>query len=85
MTLPLNQSTLLMTVGSFGRNVDDVILLDSIVRRPNCTTTSIGALSTPVSCAADVDRGLNLTGLRLGLPSSFGWEAGISSEVRSRK
>ena len=71
--------------GSFGRTVEDVILLDSIVRRPNCSTTSMGALPTPVSCNVTVDRGLNLTGLRIGLPSTFGWAKGLSSEVSAQE
>lgn len=68
--------------GSFARNAEDLILLDSIVRAPNCTTTSMGALPAPVSCAPNVTKDLNLTGLRLGLPSTFGWAQGISSEAR---
>ena len=67
--------------GSFGRTMDDLILLDSIVRPENCTTSVVGALPEPISCVPNITRDLNLTGLRLGLPSTFGWAQGISSEV----
>lgn len=62
--------------------MDDLILLDSIVRPENCTTSVVGALPAPISCVPNITRDLNLTGLRLGLPSTFGWAQGISSEVR---
>lgn len=63
------------------RTARDLILLDSIVRKPNCTTTAKGAIPSPVDCDVDVDLNFNLTGVRLGLPSTLGWNNGISSEV----
>ncbi len=63
------------------RTARDLILLDSIVRKPNCTTDSKGAIPEPVSCDVEVDLDFNLTGVRLGLPSTLGWNNGISSEV----
>ena len=62
--------------------MEDLVLLDSIMRTPNATTDEFAALSAPVSCAVDVDRAMNLSGLRLGLPSNFGWvNPGLSGEV----
>lgn len=69
--------------GSMARTARDLILLDSIVRKPNCTTDAKGAIETPVSCDVDVDLSFNLSGVRLGLPSTLGWNNGISSEVNS--
>ena len=63
------------------RTARDLILLDSIIRKPNCTTSAKGAIPFPVSCDVEVDLSLNLTGVRLGLPSTLGWNNGISSEV----
>lgn len=64
--------------------MEDLVLLDSFMRTPNATTDELGALPAPVQCNADVDRSMNLTGLRLGLPSNFGWvNPGLSGEVRS--
>ena len=63
------------------RTARDLILLDSIVRKPNCTTDAKGAISAPVPCDVEVEMDLNLTGVRLGLPSTLGWNNGISSEV----
>ena len=57
-------------------------MLDSIMRTPNTTTDELGGLPAPVSCDAPIDRGLNLSGLKLGLPSNFGWvNPGLSGEV----
>ena len=62
--------------------MEDLVLLDSFMRTPNATTDELGALPAPVQCNADVDRSMNLTGLRLGLPSNFGWvNPGLSGEV----
>lgn len=55
-----------------GRTAEDLVMLDSIVRTPNITTTGVGILPTPVSCDVNVDRNLSLAGLRIGLPSTFG-------------
>ena len=71
--------------GSFGRTAEDLVLLDSILRSSNATTTAVGAIPEPVSCAVNVDRNMSLAGLRIGLPSNFGWVTpGISSEVGSQ-
>lgn len=70
--------------GSFGRTMEDLVMLDSVMRTPNTTTDELGGLPAPVSCDASIDRGLNLTGLKLGLPSNFGWvNPGLSGEVSS--
>ncbi len=62
--------------------MEDLVLLDSFMRTSNATTDELGALSQPVSCAVDVDRSMNLSGLRLGMPSNFGWvNPGLSGEV----
>ena len=62
--------------------MEDLVLLDSFMRTPNATTDELGALPAPVQCNADVDQSMNLTGLRLGLPSNFGWvNPGLSGEV----
>lgn len=68
------------------RTAGDVVLLDSIIRNSGFNATANGAVPTPVSCAVDVNTSLSLRGLRLGLPSTFGWVpsdtyAGISGEV----
>ena len=69
-------------VGSFGRTMEDLVMLDSIMRTPDTSTDELGGLPAPVSCEAPIDRGLNLTGLKLGLPSNFGWvNPGLSGEV----
>lgn len=68
--------------GSFGRTMEDLVLLDSVIRTQNATTDELGGLPVPVSCAANIDRSMNLTGLKLGLPSNFGWiSPGLSGEV----
>ena len=64
-----------------GRTVEDLILLDSIVRNSNATTTMQGAVPNKLSCAVNVNRNLSLEGVRLGLPSTFGWGQGLSAEV----
>lgn len=65
-----------------GRTMGDLILLDSVLRSSNMTSTAVGAVPDPVACAARVDTNLNLSGLRLGLPSNFGWvHPGLSSQV----
>lgn len=62
--------------------MDDLILLDSFMRTPNYMTDELGALTVPVQCNAPVDRALSLQGLRIGLPSEFGWiNPGLSGEV----
>ncbi|KAL3163281.1 hypothetical protein ABBQ32_009676 [Trebouxia sp. C0010 RCD-2024] len=72
------------TVGSFGRTMEDLILLDSVIRTPNTTTDELGGLPVPVSCDAPIDRSMNLTGLKLGLPSNFGWvNPGLSGEIQN--
>lgn len=71
------------TVGSFARTMDDLILLDSFMRTPNASTDEFGALTAPVSCSAGIDRSLNLSEIRLGMPSNFGWvNPGLSSEIQ---
>lgn len=70
--------------GSMARTMEDLVLLDSIVRLSNFSSDAYGLLEEPVSCAIDVDRNFNLTGVRLGLPSTFGWQfPGLSEEVRN--
>ena len=70
------------TVGSMARTAEDLILLDSIVRDSSAETTGNGAVAEPVACAAPVNESLTLSGVRLGLPSTFGWVTdGISLEV----
>ena len=65
-------TALLLHAGSMGRTAEDLVMLDSIVRTPNITTTGVGILPTPVSCDVNVDRNLSVAGLRIGLPSTFG-------------
>ena len=63
------------------RTAEDLILLDSIVRI-NGTTTANGLLDDPVSCRVNINREFNFSGVRIGLPSDFGWEyPGLSAEV----
>lgn len=71
------------TVGALARTADDLQLLDSVIRNSAASTTGHGALATNVSCAAPRNSSLNsLRGVRLGLPSTFGWvTSGISEEV----
>ena len=70
------------TVGAMGRNAPDLILLDSIIRSNNYSTTGFGSVPTPVSCAVEIDPNFSLAGVRLGLPSTLGWQVpGISGEV----
>ena len=62
--------------------MEDLVMLDSVMRTPHKTTDAFGGLPAPVSCDAPIDRSLNLTGLKLGLPSNFGWvHPGLSGEV----
>ena len=54
------------------RNMDDLILLDSIVRSVNATTRGNGGLPAPgVSCDAPVNRDMDMSGVTLGLPVSY--------------
>ena len=65
------------------RTAEDLVLLDSVIRNNQGTTTANGAWDNPINCAVDVNRDLNLQGVRIGLPSTFGWvQPGISAEVR---
>ncbi len=73
-------TTFVSAAGSMAREIDDLILLDSIVRMPNITTTGHGMIPQPVSCAAPITN-INLNGTRIGLPSTFGWVTGMSGEV----
>ena len=66
--------------GSNARTIDDLILLDSIVRQPNMMTTAHGMISEAVSCDAPITN-ITLNGTRIGLPSTFGWKTGLSGEV----
>ncbi|KAK9846049.1 hypothetical protein WJX84_006589 [Apatococcus fuscideae] len=60
------------TVGAAARGMEDLILLDSIVRDSDAMTRANGALLPPgVSCQANVDRGLSFAGMRIGLPMGF--------------
>lgn len=53
------------------REMEDLILLDSILRS-NVTTRANGALPPPgVSCQAEVDQDLSFAGMRIGLPMGF--------------
>ena len=68
------------------RTAGDLVLLDSVIRNSGANTTGTGAVTTPLSCAVDVDRNMSLRGVRLGLPSTEGWVPsdsydGISGEV----
>ena len=64
--------------------MEDLVLLDSFMRTPDATTDELGALPAPVQCSANVERNMSLSGLRLGLPSNFGWvNPGLSGEVNS--
>ena len=74
-----------MYTGAMGRTMSDLVLLDSVLRSSNMTSTTVGALPDPVSCAARVEPNITLQGLRLGLPSNFGWvNPGLSSQVHTR-
>ena len=66
--------------GTEARTIDDLILVDSVVRQPGKTTTAHGMVPQPVSCAAPITN-VSLNGTRIGLPSTFGWETGLSGEV----
>eukprot|EP00891_Asterochloris_glomerata_P009220 jgi/Astpho2/9220/Aster-07177 len=61
------------TVGSMGRTAEDLIMLDSIVRTKNYSSTGEGMLPTAVNCSVTVNSNLSLSGLRIGLPSNYGW------------
>ena len=61
-----------MPAGSMGRTAEDLILLDSIVRTKNYSSTGEGMLPTAVSCSVNVNSNLSLSGLRIGLPSNYG-------------
>ena len=78
-----------MVAGTFARTGQDLFLLDSIVRQADAATTSFGSVANNVSCATDANSIPSLQGVRLGLPSSFGWNttginlypASLSAEV----
>ena len=55
-----------------GRTAEDLILLDSIVRTKNYSSTGEGMLPTAVSCNVSINSNLSLSGLRIGLPSNYG-------------
>eukprot|EP00891_Asterochloris_glomerata_P007936 jgi/Astpho2/7936/fgenesh1_pg.00118_%23_37_t len=78
------ESRCCMSAGSFGRTAEDLVLLDSIIRSANATTDAVGASpDNIVSCAVSVDTNMSLAGLRIGLPSNFGWvNPGLSAEVQ---
>lgn len=58
------------------RNMDDLILLDSVLRHSNATTRGVHAIPAPgVSCAANIDRNFSLEGINIGLPVDY-WEGG---------
>lgn len=76
----IKPTTSVSDAGSMAREIDDLILLDSIVRMPNITTTGHGMIPEPVSCAAPITN-IDLNGTRIGLPSTFGWVTGLSGEV----
>ncbi|KAL0017720.1 hypothetical protein WJX77_008688 [Trebouxia sp. C0004] len=70
------------TVGAMGRTMTDLITLDSILRSSNMTSTAVGSIPDPVACAASINPNITLKGLRLGLPSNFGWvNPGLSSQM----
>ncbi|KAL0036071.1 hypothetical protein WJX79_001223 [Trebouxia sp. C0005] len=72
------------TVGAMGRTMTDLITLDSILRSSNMTSTAVGSIPDPVACNAFIDPNITLNGLRLGLPSNFGWvNPGLSSQITS--
>lgn len=83
-SLSIPSCTLQDTVGGMARTADDLILLDSIIRDSDASTTGNGAVSSPVTCAAPISSNFtSLEGVRLGLPSTFGFvTASISDEVR---
>ena len=54
------------------REMQDLILLDSVLRSSDVRTRANGALPAPgVSCQANVDRDLSFAGMRIGLPMGF--------------
>lgn len=61
-----------MRAGSMGRTAEDLIMLDSIVRTKNYSSTGEGMLPTAVNCSVTVNSNLSLSGLRIGLPSNYG-------------
>ncbi|DBA99565.1 TPA: hypothetical protein ACH3X3_012144 [Trebouxia sp. C0006] len=68
--------------GAMGRTMTDLITLDSILRSSNMTSTAVGSIPDPVACNAFIDPNITLKGLRLGLPSNFGWvNPGLSSQM----
>lgn len=76
------------TVGSMGRTAEDLIMLDSIVRTKNYSSSGEGMLPGTVPCDVNVNTNLSLAGLRIGLPSTFGWvtpgiDASISAIVNA--
>ena len=62
----------LVPAGSMGRTAEDLIMLDSIVRTKNYSSSGEGMLPGTVSCDVNVNTNLSLAGLRIGLPSNFG-------------
>ncbi|KAK9793708.1 hypothetical protein WJX73_003302 [Symbiochloris irregularis] len=60
------------TIGPMARNMDDLILLDSILRASNKTTRGNHAIPAPgVSCAAPINRNFSLEGISIGLPTDY--------------
>ena len=60
------------SAGSMGRTAEDLVMLDSIVRTKNYSSSGEGMLPTTVPCDVSVNTNLSLAGLRIGLPSTFG-------------
>ena len=58
--------------GAVAREMDDLILLDSILRDSGKMTRANGALPSPgVPCQVNVDHNLDFSGMRIGLPLNF--------------
>ncbi len=67
---PNNQTA--CVAGAIAREMDDLILLDSILRDPGKVTRANGALPSPgVSCRVTIDRNLSFSGMRIGIPMNF--------------
>lgn len=71
-SLPRHSTHLHSLAGSMGRTAEDLIMLDSIVRTKNYSSSGEGMLPGTVPCDVNVNTNLSLAGLRIGLPSTFG-------------
>ena len=70
--------------GPMARNMEDLILLDGVLRSSNVSSRGNGAVPAPgVSCSAVPDRGYDLRGINIGLPVDY-WEGELGVEAAVR-